>query len=59
MAGKARTDMTPRTTQTVQVCLAASDVTRLKAVADAKFNGCLSVALRTMLREQLNVSVPA
>jgi hypothetical protein len=57
MAGRARDDMTPRTRQTVQVCLAAADVKELKLVADAKFNGRLSVAARALLREQLNICV--
>ena len=59
MAGRARDDMTPRTTQTVQVCLAAADVKRLKAIADAKFDGRLSVATRALLRQQLNILIPA
>jgi hypothetical protein len=59
MAGKARDDMSPRTRQTVQVCLAEADVRQLKAVADAKFNGRLSVAARSLLRNQLSELIKA
>ena len=53
MAGKARDDKTPRTTHTIQVCLADEDVKRLRAVANKHHEGKVSVAARHLLRLSL------
>ena len=53
MAGKKRTDKSPRTRHVIQVCLDDGLLDKLAGEADINHNGKLSVAARALLQAQL------
>ena len=53
MAGKKRTDKSPRTRNVIQVCLDDGLLDKLAGEADINHNGKLSVAARALLQAQL------
>ena len=53
MAGRSRKDTSPRNTFTVQVCVDGDTHKQLQKLANAKFDGKLSIAARSMLSESL------
>lgn len=58
MARKAAHDNSPRTSQTVQICLTEGEKYVLQAYADAKHNGKLSIAGRALLAPKLRAAIP-
>jgi hypothetical protein len=56
MAGRSRKDTSPRNSYTVQVCVDGETHFQLQQLANAKFDGKLSIAARSMLSKSLAVA---
>ena len=53
MAGRSRKDTSPRNRFTVQVCVDDETHSQLQQLANAEFDGKLSIAARSMLSKSL------
>lgn len=58
MGRRAADDKSPRTSETIQICLTPQEKAVLAAYAHAKHNGKLSIAGRALLAPRLRKAIP-